>query len=162
MDAGWGRVKEGRDEKNIKLNKVAAPGVAVDTDLTLITPIQHAHTQVRTRPHLWHTSAWGGLSVEACQRRPVRGGVVYPWWIYEIWSTAVSLSPGNTACICGMNKRLVPKRVQVCFQRTFQPKRQFWLQGPARDHAAIITHSWDNFQYFSLLHLITNKWGRLV
>ena len=103
--------------------------------------LAHRHTS-------WHTSAWVGLSES----------VLFILGEYMKYGAGLcQAARSDRACICGINKRPVPGRVKICFQRTLQPTLLFWLRGPARTHAAIITHSGDNFQYFHLRRGTANK-----
>lgn len=61
----------------------------------------------------------------------------------------------SRACICGINKR----SQLGCFSTALQPTlfvlaRRSWLP-----HAAVTPQRWNNFQYFHLCCLITNKGG---
>lgn len=81
----------------------------------------------------------------------------------KLWQEALSV----TVNMCGINRHPVPARVQVCFQRTFKKGLLLWF----RASAAIIRHSWDNFQCFHLHHWAGNSrarwawcitWGRML
>lgn len=127
-----------------KLLKVCSRQSCSVTDLTSITHVQCTHTHVHAQTHT------DSLQPEQhCQSQCCLSMVI-------IWN----MNNGciRQPCICGVNKRPVPERVQVCFQRTSQPTLLFWLWGPAWTHDAVITYSWDNFQYFHLRRWITNKW----
>lgn len=80
----------------------------------------HTHTTCTLTVISWQTSAQATVS-EVPLFTPSEY-MKYGAWLYQ-------LARGNQTCICGINKHLLPDRVQVCFQRTLQPTLLFWLWG---------------------------------